>query len=580
MVIPNPSSLSLGQSAILPKIQEYLRSHGRSEDFVKQFNDGYCLGISLLWASTRILSTKPSTTAFRYDKDWFNHVENLIINLKEPVEDGELIRALEILPYKEAMERLDAMDREDESFLGLARTARLRERLYNNQQIETFIALIKYFQDKQEAGMYWSAKEIKKGVEYIEYTRMMSEEKPAEKKAEAVVPSEEQKKDKEKATVSSSGKIIEELIFTSAPTRSQSAELLAVQDFISRGKPIVIESYNHATVIFEDVDGKIYYFDPNSKVGEIEIVAAPDSGKTVYSLLAKYIFISNFKVEGSPASGHWRVYPNKQSALTFRRLVDFSTMSSKAELKAIKILLDEKREHHVLTTAEPEYYGGFSILHQAAKVGDLDAVRYCLEKRSSVNAPDDEGWTALMLASQFGHLTVVNELVRNGADLDLQNIDGNTALICAVECKQFEIALELLTRGANLSVQNILGNTPLMYAIYNEDMKTVKFLLDAGANPNLQNSNGDAALDLAVKSKQTEIAILLMQNQDVLYGLGLFNWEGAQKAGYIIKLLKQHKFDEVQKEIVALEKIAAKMRGKIREFDDEEGTLPNPPKLL
>lgn len=41
---------SLAQKNILKKIATYLRNSGRDPGFIKQFEIGYCAGISALWA--------------------------------------------------------------------------------------------------------------------------------------------------------------------------------------------------------------------------------------------------------------------------------------------------------------------------------------------------------------------------------------------------------------------------------------------------------------------------------------------------------------------------------------------------
>ena len=43
------AKIKLSQGEILAKIQLYLRSQGREEDFIANFSNGYCHGISLLW---------------------------------------------------------------------------------------------------------------------------------------------------------------------------------------------------------------------------------------------------------------------------------------------------------------------------------------------------------------------------------------------------------------------------------------------------------------------------------------------------------------------------------------------------
>ena len=58
-------------------------------------------------------------------------------------------------------------------------------------------------------------------------------------------------------------------------------------------------------------------------------------------------------------------------------------------------------------------------LHNAAKTGNLTAVKNFLAAGIKVDTKNDEGKTALHLASQSGHLEIVIELLKNGANVDL-----------------------------------------------------------------------------------------------------------------------------------------------------------------
>ena len=58
-------------------------------------------------------------------------------------------------------------------------------------------------------------------------------------------------------------------------------------------------------------------------------------------------------------------------------------------------------------------------LHNAAKTGNLTAVKNFLAAGIKVDTKNNDGKTALHLASQSGHLEIVMELLNNGANVDL-----------------------------------------------------------------------------------------------------------------------------------------------------------------
>lgn len=96
-----PDTQRKDQYTIKLKIKDYLRSHRRDENFIKQFDLGYCLGITALWLYAKWLATQPETPGkppyYRDDINWFNHVITLILYWNKPGrEDKKSIQEHEI----------------------------------------------------------------------------------------------------------------------------------------------------------------------------------------------------------------------------------------------------------------------------------------------------------------------------------------------------------------------------------------------------------------------------------------------------------------------------------------------------
>jgi ankyrin repeat protein len=62
---------------------------------------------------------------------------------------------------------------------------------------------------------------------------------------------------------------------------------------------------------------------------------------------------------------------------------------------------------------------GRTLLHLAARSGDVDECRRQLALGAFVDARDDLGWTPLGMAAAKGHADVVGILLDHGADLDI-----------------------------------------------------------------------------------------------------------------------------------------------------------------
>jgi ankyrin repeat protein len=74
----------------------------------------------------------------------------------------------------------------------------------------------------------------------------------------------------------------------------------------------------------------------------------------------------------------------------------------------------------------------------------MDAVRYCLELGNDVNAPDDDGFTALHGAAARGDEEMILYLLDQGADIEAINKDGNSVADMAFGPSRFFIPKPLI----------------------------------------------------------------------------------------------------------------------------------------
>lgn len=149
---------------------------------------------------------------------------------------------------------------------------------------------------------------------------------------------------------------------------------------------------------------------------------------------------------------------------------------------------------------------GNSLLMLAARDGRLELVDIFLGQRPKVNFRNSAGDTALRLAAFNGHQAIVEKLIAAGAHV---NMSGWTPLIYAAFNGHTEIARILMKAGAQVNAASENGMTALMAAARGGHLATAKALLDAQADPNRKTDSGETALDIALKSKNTDLADML-----------------------------------------------------------------------
>nr|CAA9235529.1 hypothetical protein AVDCRST_MAG63-1175 [uncultured Armatimonadetes bacterium] len=162
-----------------------------------------------------------------------------------------------------------------------------------------------------------------------------------------------------------------------------------------------------------------------------------------------------------------------------------------------------------------------SPLHDAARRGDVEAVRGLLDAGAIIDAPsppepfnNQGGDTALMLAAFEGHAPVVRLLLDRGADPKATNNRGQTAMnravlrgradmvallsdygerITSVEAAKLgdmDTLFSLLDQGADVNAQDTIGRTAFFWVAWFHDVKTARRLLERGADIHHRDGGG------------------------------------------------------------------------------------------
>ena len=130
-------------------------------------------------------------------------------------------------------------------------------------------------------------------------------------------------------------------------------------------------------------------------------------------------------------------------------------------------------KHLLLTTiAAVVLMGCGPNIHEAAKTGNIKAVKQHLDAGADVNAKDDKfGLTPLHFAAGRGNKEVVELLIAKGVDVNAKNNRGGTPLHLP---NNKEIAELLIANGADVNAKDEDGETPLDWAIRNSNWKHVR----------------------------------------------------------------------------------------------------------
>lgn len=131
-------------------------------------------------------------------------------------------------------------------------------------------------------------------------------------------------------------------------------------------------------------------------------------------------------------------------------------------------------------------------LSNAVLAGDLERIRFLIEKGADVNKRDPEGYAPLHTASRNKRAEIITVLLKAGADVNLKDKDGYTALQHAVLRNSPDAIKALAAGGADLEARTPAGVTPLALAIVESAYKAAIALVEAGAD--VETADGEAKL--------------------------------------------------------------------------------------
>jgi len=156
-------------------------------------------------------------------------------------------------------------------------------------------------------------------------------------------------------------------------------------------------------------------------------------------------------------------------------------------------------------------------LHQAAKIGYLDAIDIISKVGVDVNALNFQGHTPLYLAIFCNQYHSAQKLLQNGAKVEAPYPHGFNLLHLAIHLDKSKHFIKLLSDYAvDIEAKDTMGNTAGHLAALKGRGEVLSVILDKRANINAKNKLGDTWLHVAViYGHKNVINLLLDQGADI-----------------------------------------------------------------
>jgi ankyrin repeat protein len=164
----------------------------------------------------------------------------------------------------------------------------------------------------------------------------------------------------------------------------------------------------------------------------------------------------------------------------------------RGDLDMLKLCLDKG--------VDPRAKDGFArsaLLLAVLNARNLEMVKFLQSRGLPVDEPDVRGRTPLGYAAGNGQLEMVSYLLEQGAAADRKDGQGQTPLYHAVLIGSKETTLRLLAAGAVVDSRDQFGDTPLMGACNKGFDDIARLLLEKGADPSLKDQEGRTARERA-----------------------------------------------------------------------------------
>jgi len=156
---------------------------------------------------------------------------------------------------------------------------------------------------------------------------------------------------------------------------------------------------------------------------------------------------------------------------------------------------------------------GSTAVHWAAHRDNLDMLNALLDAGARPDSLTRYKVAPLTLAAQNGSAAAIERLLAAGASPDTVSEEGQTVLMTAARNGRDEAVRVLLRRGAKVDLaESFRGQTALMFAAGEGNLAAAELLLEAGADVNARSKGGFTPVLFAVRNNRYEMARFLLDH--------------------------------------------------------------------
>uniref|UniRef100_A0A4W6EAK1 non-specific serine/threonine protein kinase n=1 Tax=Lates calcarifer TaxID=8187 RepID=A0A4W6EAK1_LATCA len=185
-------------------------------------------------------------------------------------------------------------------------------------------------------------------------------------------------------------------------------------------------------------------------------------------------------------------------------------LATEKHLKPLAELLLGRRSTSINAKDEDQY----TALHWAAQNGDEAITRLLLDRGAAINETDGQGRTPAHVACQHGQENVIRVLLSRGADVRIKGKDNWTALHFAAWQGHLGIVKLLVKQAvADVNGQTTDGRTPLHLASQRGQYRVARILIELGADIHTTTAGLNTPLHVAAETGHTSTSRLLIKHK-------------------------------------------------------------------